>query len=535
MKRRTFIAIGLGVTAVGIESCSPDNKIKNTISAVQKNPLTKLKRLTIGFSLRTAFNSLKELETLTAEHIIKKQEKLGFPINFEFSDDRTVKIGETWIDAVYRLDVFYEQYRKKSLRSWLIQEMISKECSIQKQMMLFWLNHFAIADIIEHKFEYIHINLLHTSAFGNIKKLVKDISIDPAMLRYLNGAENTKSSPNENYARELLELFTLGKGIQIAEGNYTTYTEEDIRECAKILTGWRDKGWFTRDEDLKPGAEFIAFNHDNSTKKLSKSFGCIEILDEGENEFKKLIDAIFARKETALNFAQKLVTWFVGDEPQKNETLVCKVADILFEQDYEIMPAILYLTQCEEINSTTNLRVKSPAQYVLGILSAIPLEKTADLKQQGNYYYTIFKLISEMGMELLKPPGVAGWKAYYQYPILSKQWVNASAQIKRAQFVKKLFFEGIEADDINLKADMPAFLNQFSKLTIRQVVDTSIYYFHPIYDEVLANKLLNDLLIVCDEKSWNESLSCGIYSDKQIESIKSVMFSVVMEPQTNLI
>jgi uncharacterized protein (DUF1800 family) len=535
MKRRTFIALGIGATAIGIESCSPDNKLNKATLSVQNNPLTRLKRLTLGFSLRKANKYLIHAETESINDLIKTKEQLSLPINFEFNDDRTVKIGETWVDAVYRLDVFYEQYRKKSLRSWLVKEMTTKKCSIQIQMMLFWLNHFAIADVIEHKFEYLHIKLLHSSAFGNIKKLVKEITVDPAMLRYLNGSENTKSSPNENYARELLELFTIGKGVLMAEGNYTTYTEEDVRECAKILTGWRDKGWFTREESLKPGVEFIPFNHDNSIKKLSKSFGYFEVADEGENEFKTLIDRIFARKETALNFAQKLVTWFIGDEPQKNEILVCKVADILFESDYEIMPALQCLIQCKEINETTHLRIKSPAQFVLGILNAVPVEQSLDLKQQNNYYYTIFKLMSEMGMELLKPPGVAGWKAYYQYPILSKQWINASAQIKRTQFVKKLIFDGIEANEIKLKADINAFLNQFKKQTLKQVIDTSIYYFHPIYDEAFAKKTWNDLLAVCDEKSWNESLSVGEYTALQRESIKQALFSILMQPQTNLI
>ncbi len=535
MQRRTFIALGFGVTSLGAASCLPDKKVIHKLAAIQQNPLLIFKRLTLGFSLDIAADIMENGNNEQFQNLLINRENRDVPVNFEFDQDQTVSIGETWIDAVYRLDVFYEQYRKKSLRAWLVKELLSNKISLQNQMMLFWLNHFAISDVIEHKFEYLHIKLLHSSSFGNIKKLVKDVTIDPAMLRYLNGAENIKSSPNENYARELLELFTIGKGPQIGEGNYTTYTEEDVRECAKILTGWKDKGWFTRDEKLKPGAEFNPLDHDESVKKLSKSFNRDFTEEAAEDEFKKLIDVIFARKETALNFAKKLVTWFVGDEPQKYELLVCKIADILYDSDYEILPVMDYLTKSDLLGNTNHLRLKSPAQFVLGILHAIPVTSNNSPKQSNNFFYTIFKLMSEMGMELLRPPGVAGWKAYYQYPVLSKQWINASSQIKRTQFIKNLFFDGIEADDIKLKADMVSFLKQFKNQSIQQVIETAIYYFHPIYDERFAREIMEGLYVICDNNGWNKSLAENTYTNTQLDAVRQSLYTIVSQPQTNLI
>jgi hypothetical protein len=143
--------------------------------------------------------------------------------------------------------------------------------------------------------------------------------------------------------------------------------------------------------------------------------------------------------------------------------------------------------------------------------------------------------MSEMVMDLFKPPGVACWKAYYQYPVLSKQWINASSQIKRGQFLKNFFFDGIEAADTRLKADINLFLNQFKSRTIKQVIDTTIYYFHPIYDAGLANDILNQLYEVCDEISWNNSLTINEYTHTQEESIRLALFSIISEPQTNLI
>lgn len=535
MHRRTFITLGLGTAVAGVVSCLPDNKHSKLLQADQHNPLAALKRLSLGFSL----NEANDILTNGGDGLIKqlhvKSNKLGYPINFEFTEDRTVPIGETWIDAVYRLDIFYEQYRKKSLRAWLVQELLQNNDELRMQMLLFWLNHFAISDVIEHKFEYIHINLLYTNSLGNIRQLIKEITIDPAMLRYLNGAENKKNSPNENYARELLELFTIGKGIQIGEGNYTTFTEEDVRACAKILTGWRDKAWFTLDENLKPGAEFDKYDHDDSNKSLSRAFNYAVIDANAEQEFKNLIDVIFSRKETALHFAQKLVTWFVTDEPVKHESLVCKVADILYDADYEMKPAITYLMDCGVLNNTTDLRIKSPVQFVVGLLKAIPVTVPADIKQSNNFYYALFKSISEMGMELLKPPGVAGWKAYYQYPALSKQWINASSQIKRTQFIKNLFFDGIEAHDILLKADIIALLNQFKSKNVAQLINTAIYYFHPIYDPNLAKDLTRNLQHVCSDTSWNKSLNNGTYTVEQKNAITQALYNIVVQPQTNLI
>ena len=109
-------------------------------------------------------------------------------------------------------------------------------------MSLFWQNHFAVEGQFDARSTYYYFKLLHDNCLGNFKQLVKDITINPEMLLFLNGASNNKYSPNENYSRELLELFSIGKGPQIGPGDYTNYTEGDIAEGSKIQTGWTVTG-----------------------------------------------------------------------------------------------------------------------------------------------------------------------------------------------------------------------------------------------------------------------------------------------------
>lgn len=107
---------------------------------------------------------------------------------------------------------------------------------------MFWHNHFVIHEDLDYRrIGFLYIITLQENALGNFRELSKKMTTDPAMLIYLNNEKNTKLAPNENYARELFELFTIGKGDLVGPGDYSNYTEEDIRSAARVLTGWRLK------------------------------------------------------------------------------------------------------------------------------------------------------------------------------------------------------------------------------------------------------------------------------------------------------
>ena len=225
------------------------------------------------------------------------------PVNIN-PDDADVPLGQTWVNAP---DVqAYRNGRKKSLRSWWVGLIIDQGASLVEKMVLFWHNHFVteVPPVNRPRYLYDYNVLLREHALGNFKDLTGEITINTAMLKYLNGDQNVAGSPNENFARELFELFTIGKGPLIGEGNYTNYTEQDIQEAARVLTGWKintttQESWFN------------ASKHDTGSKTFSEVYNNQVISNGGDQEYLTLLSMIFDKKETARHLVRKLYRWFV--------------------------------------------------------------------------------------------------------------------------------------------------------------------------------------------------------------------------------
>ncbi len=254
------------------------------------------------------YETIKQFATKTLDETINIiMSPLGPPpppINISYADDPDVPIGTTWVDKGVSQNV--NNYRTASLRGWSFELMLNGGPNIREKMTMFWHNHFVTADINDPRFSYKYIELLRSNALGNFKQLTKLVTIDPAMLNYLNGRDNTKQAPNENFARELMELFTLGKGDLVGPGDYTTYTEDDVKELAKALTGWIDV------RNMLPiTSQFVLNRHDVTTKKLSHRFNNVSISNAGANEYSNVIDIIFQKPEVALFIAGQIYRWFV--------------------------------------------------------------------------------------------------------------------------------------------------------------------------------------------------------------------------------
>jgi hypothetical protein len=255
----------------------------------------------------------------TIDLLFSKPTTSTTPLNSEYTKDTYVPIGKTWIYAYYQKDdVNIIYYRMKSLRAWVFDSIINENISITEQLTLFWQNHFGISHIEEQKVAYRFNMLVREFAFGNFKELIKRVSIDPAILEFLNNNDNKKGSPNENYAREMLELFTVGKGALAATGDYTTFSEQDVREIAKSLTGWDAKGFYTmnaedNDKDVIE-SYFIEERHDKTNKQLSHRFGNEQIENKGNEEYKQLIDILFKQENVALNLCRRIYRWFINSK-----------------------------------------------------------------------------------------------------------------------------------------------------------------------------------------------------------------------------
>jgi len=162
-------------------------------------------------------------------------DEVSQPLNVDARD--MVPVGSTWVTALYKdpNSTFTPTgVRISSLKAWSIGLLLNQPLSAREKMVLFWHNHFvtSTATVNDPRFSYWYFSILRKNALGNFKSLVRSVTLDGAMLRYLNGNTNTKTSPNENYGREMQELFTIGKGPEIAPGDYTNYTEADVKAAA---------------------------------------------------------------------------------------------------------------------------------------------------------------------------------------------------------------------------------------------------------------------------------------------------------------
>ena len=265
--------------------------IKRTMFGARKNDID-------YFLTRTASQAVDELTNPSAPLPPPPLKNYDNSNTTPGDPDFTVGAGQTWINT-FTQDAFVDHYRKVSFRSWWIGNLINQDRSIREKMSLFWHNHFATqADEVESaRYVYAHHRMLREQCLGNFKALVRAISIDPAMLVYLNGRLNTKAAPDENYSRELQELFALGKE------NNPNYTEEDVKTAARVLTGWRVN-------EETNSSYFDAARHDTSDKVFSSFYNGARITGRtgataGELELDDLINMIFSKSAEVSRFLVK--------------------------------------------------------------------------------------------------------------------------------------------------------------------------------------------------------------------------------------
>lgn len=354
--------------------------------------------------------------------------------------ETTIPIGSTWVDRPYDGDRAYD--RSRNLQAWWMGLLLRQELSIREKMTLFWHNHFATEwrTVNEPHHLYRHLAKLRAGCLGDFKRLVREVTLDPAMLRYLNGNTNTKSSPNENYGRELQELFTIGKGPEIAPGDYTHYTEDDVKAAARVLTGWRD----VRD---RPDAEFRPTQHDVADKVFSRAYGNAVVKGrtgvDGASEVDDLIGVVFAQTETARHICRKLYRFFVYyviDDDVENR-VVSPLADLLVASDWNIAPVVERLLKSAHFHDAANRGcfIKTPLDLVVGSLRLLgsTLPDATDPALRHQVWLSLQDQSAAMQQELLSPPDVAGWPAFHQDPVYYQAWISSDTLPRRVQFTDR--------------------------------------------------------------------------------------------------
>lgn len=373
--------------------------------------------------------------------------------------DAAIPQESTWVNT-NTTDGGINAQRRASFKNWWTGLMINQDATIREKMVLFWHNHFATetADIGNGIWCYQNNAVIRANALGNFKTFVKAITLNTGMLRYLNGYLNTKTAPDENYARELQELFTVGKGINDAT---PPYSEDDVKAAAKVLTGWVI-------DNTTNTATFQLSRHDITNKQFSSFYNNTIIqgnntANAGNIELDALLNMIFSKDDVSLNICRKLYRFFVYYEidAATEANVIVPLAQIFRNNNYDITPVLSTLFKSQHFFDALNqgCLIKSPMDVMIGLYREFGVSFPVGTDVPGNYL--LWNSIQTIGTSLQQnigdPPAVAGWPAYYQRPQFHELWINSDTLPKRNQFTDTMNANGYTRSGRNIKINHVAF------------------------------------------------------------------------------
>lgn len=400
--------------------------------------------------------------------------------------DTAIAVGSTWVGDLNN-DGTVQSQRRASFKKWWMGLMINQDRSVLEKMTLFWYNHFATEtnDVSNAQYVYRHHQLLRSNALGNFKTLTRAVTVDSAMLVYLNGQLNTRTAPDENYGRELQELFCCGKGPD------SLYTEADVKAAARVLTGWRNN-------NTTMTAYFDSTRHDTNPKVFSSFYNNTVIAGRngaaaGDIELDEMLTMIFNVQEVAKYICRRIYRWFVYyDIDASVETnIITPLANIFRTNNYEIKPVLQTLLQSEHFFDVLSrgCQIKSPVDLVVGMCREFNMQFQPLSDYITNYAHWNYMVtwVNNMQQNIGDPPDVSGWKAYYQEPQFYQIWINSDTLPKRNQFTDTMIVTGysvggkrVQVDglglvqQLNTPSDPNAVINQLTSYLYRiDLSDTS--------------------------------------------------------------
>ncbi len=410
--------------------------------------------------------------------------------------DNGIAAGTTWVND-YNTDGGIHSLRRASFKKWWMGVMLNQDRSIREKMTLFLHNHFATEtnDIGNGNYCYKHHSLLRANALGNFKTITKAVTIDPAMLIYLNGQLNTAKAPDENYSRELQELFCCGKGPQ------SLYTENDVKAAAQVLTGWRNNASLM-------ASYFTSSLHDSTNKQFSSFYNNTVIQGKtgataGDLEIDALLNMIFNTQEVALYLCRRLYRWFVYYEIDATveANIITPLANILRTNNYELKPVLNALLKSEHFFDTLSRgsQIKSPVDLVVGMCREFNVAFQPNNDYVSNYglYNYLVTWVANMQQSIGDPPDVSGWKAYYQEPQFYEIWINSDTLPKRNQFTDTLIVNGYTFNGKRIQVDGA----EFAKLlpnpsNPNMLIDDSLKYMYRInLSATIKAQIKKDILL----------------------------------------
>jgi len=302
--------------------------------------------------------------------------------------------------------------------------MINSKSQLQEKMMLFWHGILCTADSKTQSYvtSNAELEMLRQKGMGSFRDLLVEISKDPAMLYFLDNCLSHKDAVNENYGRELLELFSMGVGM---DGQFN-YTEDDVKECARAFTGWTIANGIPGQPYGRYGSRFVynPDDHDDGEKTFLGHTGNFN----GED----IIDIICRQPATARFISRHLYDYFVADEaqvpswmdtPPRDPDTIKMLEDEYFRSDYNIRSMLRVLFNSDAFKSARFARIKGPIETVIGTLRLV-----GDWTTPKPGFEAIFEEMKHMGQEILNPPSVEGWHT-------GKEWIDGGTLVRRINFI----------------------------------------------------------------------------------------------------
>jgi len=416
-----------------------------------------------GFGLRP--DELKKKEGSSIPHLVEelfrdseKYEPIYFiedPLQGRSDQDiKDLKLAVLFVKS-------FQELQKLNLH-W-IDKMAVTQAQLRERMTYFWHNHFATHVKISWLMQEQN-NTLRRHALGSFREMLHAIAKDPAMLIYLNNQQNTKKAPNENFARELMELFTLGEG---------NYTEKDIKESARAFTGWKT--------NKRGQYQFVKKQHD---------FGAKEFMGKrGNFSGEEIIDMILEKPECAYFITRKVYQYFVN--PQVDEEIVAELAQDFYESDYYITTLLLkiFLSNWFYEEQHVGSLIKSPIELIVGYKRVLGLEM-----RNTRFLLNNQKLLGQM---LFNPPNVAGWPH-------ANEWIDSSSLLIRMRL--PMIMLGMDEFDIEVEPEYESMGVQDNKTRIPRFQKAKVNWkpllkhYKRVPDKKLAESIVGGLIVAPKER-----------------------------------
>ena len=455
-----------------------------TISNLQKN-----KHLLLRAGFGANLSQIKNLDQVSLTEIWKKLATNDplIPIQLKEAGPDFDYQQLSKMDAEMKKEV-----QKKNRRSNLeinlkfLNQMVHSEDQLREKMAFFWHGHFATR-VVNSRFNLQLLNTIREKSLGNFGDLLKAVSQSPAMLQFLNNQQNKKGHPNENFAREVMELFTLGRG---------NYTEKDVQEGARAFTGW---------SFLPVGSFFeIPRQHDFGPKTFLGKTGNFDGNDA--------LNIILEQKGTAKFIVTKIYKFFVNEKI--NPGIIEHLSDQFYDSKYDIKKLMTEIFTSKWFYNEENIgtKIKSPIELMAGIMRTLPMELE---KPENLIVYQ--KLLGQM---LLYPPNVAGWPS-------GNSWIDSSTLMLRLQIPQ--IWSGLRPLELEAKTDDDVEMGlKNNQMRNKGFKNPNIIIDWNLVESTFKNKNISDYLL--QTKSSNEKI-IDQFSDS---SLKLKIINVMSTPEFQL-